>query len=203
MYDVCDDRKKLWVKDKTLDEVATVSLASWRCYPLWIPGACRSLARKFAARVYPLVDMRLENVFMKLYGGRCAGIRTYRVNIHHLSRPGHISKNGMTSWRRTPTQNKQQGNWLSQGIALWSLFILEGHPCALHLTGILAAVPQIGDCIVILSGGEFLFVLRPVDDRYRLLGPMLCVWWRDHGWASISRGSCWTRIVFYLAMAQL
>jgi hypothetical protein len=82
-YDVCDDRKKFWVKSKTLNQVATVSLADWSCYPHTRTNSKSSSqpSKKVVARVYPLGDMRLENVLKKLHGGRCARIRTYRDNV--------------------------------------------------------------------------------------------------------------------------
>jgi hypothetical protein len=47
-------------------------------------------------------------------------------------------------------------------------------PLCITAKNFLASVPyptEVGDCIVVLSGGNVPFVLRPVKDHYRLIGP--------------------------------
>lgn len=52
--------------------------------------------------------------------------------------------------------------------------VSDSSPLCTTASGYLAAVPyitEVGDCIALLSGGRFPFVLRPIGDHYCLIGP--------------------------------
>ena len=56
---------------------------------------------------------------------------------------------------------------------LFDLDIKTPTPLCTTAKGYLAAVPstaKVGDCIAVLAGGRFPFVLRPIGDHYRLVG---------------------------------
>jgi hypothetical protein len=86
-------------------------------------------------------------------------------------------ENSFREWHRVLTTTRTPKEYKKQLRIKQNLFDLEinvGTPLCTTAKGYLAAVPftaKVGDCIAVLAGGRVPFVLRPIGDHYRLVGP--------------------------------
>jgi hypothetical protein len=86
-------------------------------------------------------------------------------------------ENNFREWHRVLTTTSSLEEYEEQLHIKQNLFSLEivwSTPLCTTAKGYLAAVPftaKVGDCIAVLAGGRVPFVLRPIGDHYRLVGP--------------------------------
>jgi hypothetical protein len=87
------------------------------------------------------------------------------------------TENDFREWHRVLTTTstlEEYGEQLRIRQNLFEIEINTGTPLCTTAKGYLAAVPftaKVGDCIAVLAGGRVPFVLRPIGDHYRLVGP--------------------------------
>jgi hypothetical protein len=85
--------------------------------------------------------------------------------------------NNFREWHRVLTTTSTLEEYTEQlriKQNLVDVHIYSATPFCTTAKGYLAAVPhtaKVGDCIALLAGGRVLFVLRPIGDHYRLVGP--------------------------------
>jgi hypothetical protein len=173
IYKISSNDQELRAKGQVFDHVQRLPLASVKAYApfrsnreLALEGWRMSCDVGFSLTEYPTGEPVEEALW-----------RTLCWNVDNQSVP--LSKKMeevFREWYRilistdTPENEQERRNQQS----LFETHMNGTSPLCTTAKGFLAAVPyttKVGDCIVVLAGGDLPFVLRPTGDHYRLVGP--------------------------------
>ncbi|KAE8454201.1 hypothetical protein EG329_005126 [Mollisiaceae sp. DMI_Dod_QoI] len=172
-FAISEDQKELYVKGVKVDYVERISLAALEAYSYSpAPVEKRVLGWQASCNTASLLKAcpTAENVQEALWRTLCWN---YDPRGHN---PASIkTSQQFEDWHRTLINDQAHNHARpALGNLLFSRLVNNTTPVCVTSKGFLAAVPwtaEAGDCISVLAGGYLPFVLRPMGDYYRLVGP--------------------------------
>jgi hypothetical protein len=173
-FEISSNNKELWVAGKGIDVVEKTSLASSTAYDFgasdWqrIAGWQASCSLGLSLTEYPTGEPVREALW-----------RTLCWNVAKTDQyPAPADKKVIfEEWYRVLTADeepKRTSRELEAHRRFNELVRSRRAPLCITEKGFLASAPyttEVGDRIVVLSGARLPFVLRPVEDHYKLIGP--------------------------------
>jgi hypothetical protein len=177
IFSISTDDQILRARGQKFDRVKVLQLADPKAYtePFLneqnIEGWRMSCNAGFSLTKYPTGEPVGEVVMRTLCWGWLS--KTSHEQSSLLSKE---TENNFREWHHVLTTIGTLEEYEEQLRIKQNLFDLQiyGTPLCTTAKGYLAAVPytaKVGDCIAILAGGCVPFVLRPIGDHYRLVGP--------------------------------
>jgi hypothetical protein len=173
IFSFSPDGQELWVKGKEFDRVKELPLANLEAYAYSsgfdqrIEGYRMSCKVGFSLTKYPTGESVEETLWRSL---------SWNVDskLQYPAPEGSI--HSFREWYRLLTSVNTieyiEKEITGRGSFQWS--VSDSSPLCTTASGYLAGVPyttKVGDCIALLGGGKFPFILRPNGDHYCLVGP--------------------------------
>jgi hypothetical protein len=177
IFSISTDDQNLRVRGQKFDRVKVLLLADPKAYmegvvnKQVIESWRMSCNVGFSLTKYPTGEPVGEVVMRTLCWDRISGSTHERLRLSLKE----IEIN-FREWHRvlTTTSTFEEYEQLRSEQNLFELEIEWSTPLCTTAKGYLAAVPftaKVGDCIAVLAGGRVPFVLRPIGDHYRFVGP--------------------------------
>lgn len=174
VFAISSDDKELRVKGQYFDQVKDLPLADLRGYERYpffhhrVDSLRMSCGVGYSLTKYPTGESVEEALWRTLCWNSDSDHRRPEKEIYEIA---------FREWHSFLNSNDRMENIkrdIRKKEISFALIVNSTAPLCTTVNGYLAAVPYIakaGDCIAILAGVDFPFVLRPTEDHYRLVGP--------------------------------